>query len=85
MNRDPSRFVIKNKICKGCPFKEGQITVSQERKDDIVNELHTTNKPFICHETLDSSNLVCRGFTIYEPNLVVRLTKILGLTEYEEI
>ena len=84
-NKDPSRFIVKARRCVKCPFSKNQDTVSTKRLNDIKRELAKTNRPFVCHETIDNKRLVCRGFYDTSPNLVCHLADNLGITEFDDI
>ena len=60
--------------------------VNEVRRAEIIEQLHTTNRPFICHKAISQDlDLVCRGFYDEEPNLVVRLAQMLEIVEYADL
>ena len=84
--KDPSRFVVLRKRCEQCPFSKNQTTVNEVRKAEIIDQLHTTNQPFICHKAIvQDLDLVCRGFYDEEPNMVVRLAQMLKIVEFADL
>ncbi len=81
---DPSRFIVKKKRCLHCPFSANQTIVSEKRLKNIQTDLANSGRPFVCHETIDTKRLVCRGFYDTAPNLVVHLAQSMGIVEFDD-
>lgn len=89
------KFDLK-KPCKDCPFIKGSstnLTLSEERLDDIVNDISNNDMTFTCHKTLDlakSEQQHCAGALIFleredNPNQMMRIAERLGLYDRREL
>jgi hypothetical protein len=84
-NPDPSVMPVCDKVCDRCLLGSDPL-VSDERVDEILTELATTGRAFICHKaSMNGDYVVCRSFYEQGRSLSVRLARALDRVRFVKV
>jgi hypothetical protein len=77
-------FKVADKRCDQCLMGPNKI-VSDERKQDLLEDILTTQTHFVCHKaTINGEDVCCRGFydAYHKEVSKLRIFKRIGLIEF---
>lgn len=75
---------VKEKCCNQCLFSKNKI-VSDERKEELLEEIEGKDTYFICHKaSIEGKEIVCRGFYEQKTSNMIRMAQRLNMVEFVE-
>jgi len=75
-------FKVKKKCCGQCLFGKNKI-VSDDRKDQLLEECKQTDSHFICHEgTIAREDICCKAFYDKHDTGLMRAAQRLSMVEF---
>ncbi len=77
---------VQKRCCKQCLFSKNKI-VSDERKEQILEDCEKNNKHFMCHKaTIKGLNVTCHAFYKQKTNPEISaLFESIGLVDFVDI
>jgi len=76
---------VSKKCCGQCLFSKNKI-VSEERKDQLLDDIERKDSHFTCHKaTIKNEDIVCRGFYEQKTSNMIRIAQRLGMVEFVDV